>query len=111
MSVAGSAIAKESSHIAAQRELAEELGYVYSFEDMRATLTVSFDEGFVDIYIIEENVDINALTLQYEEVQAVRWAKQDEVLSMIDNKSFIPYHKALIEYLFYMRNHKGTHVK
>lgn len=109
LSVVGSATAGETSQIAAQRELYEELGYSYSFEDKRASISISFDEGFVDIYVLKTDIDIKLLNLQYEEVQNVRWATKNDIFSMIDNHTFIPYHEVLIEYLFFMYNHEGTH--
>ncbi|MBQ8513301.1 MAG: hypothetical protein IJ497_11850 [Clostridia bacterium] len=67
--------------------------------------------GFDDIYLIEKNVVLSELHLQPEEVQAAKWADRDEILAMIDDGSFIPYHKSLIELLFFMRNHDGTHTR
>ena len=38
-------------------------------------------------------VNPDSLHLQYEEVQAVRWATLEEILRMIDDGRFIPYEK------------------
>ena len=35
---------------------------------------------FDDIYILEKEIDISKLTLQYEEVQAVKWVGIEENL-------------------------------
>ena len=107
-SVGGSAVSGEKSAEAAQRELEEEIGLKVSFENLRPILTVHFDHGFDDIYTINKDVDINGLKLQYEEVQAVKWATEAEILSMIADGSFIPYHEQLISLLFFMRDHRGT---
>ena len=64
--------------------------------------------GFDDIYTIIEDIDIDNLVLQPEEVQAVKWADEDEIINMIDKGIFIPYHKDLIKLLFFMRNNRGT---
>ena len=56
-------------------------------------------------------VDPASLQLQYEEVQAVRWASREEILQMIDHGTFIPYEKSLIELLFFRRDHRSSHTR
>ena len=107
----GSAIAGESSREAVQRELFEELGIKIDFSKARPVLTVHFDHGFDDIYTAIKDVDISTLTLQKEEVAEVKWATEDEINSMINEGSFIPYHENLIGLLFFMRNNRGTFTK
>ncbi len=65
--------------------------------------------GFDDIYIIKRNVDISEIKLQESEVQSVGFASCEEILSMIDDKTFIPYHKNLISLLFDLKDFSGTH--
>lgn len=84
-------------------------GIDISFEKLRASLTVNFEEGFDDFYLIEKDIELTQLKLQYEEVKAVKWASKDEIIKMINNHAFIPYNAYLIELLFFMRNHAGTH--
>ena len=83
ISVGGSAVAGDSSRSAAERETREELGAV----------------------------DPASLRLQYEEVQAARWASREEILQMIDDGRFIPYEKSLIDLLFFRRNHRSAHTR
>lgn len=111
VSVGGSAIAGESSQSAAEREVLEELGYELSLKNNRPVLTIHFEDGFDDIYMVEKDLNMEALRLQPEEVQAVKWASLEEILQMIEVGVFIPYHKELIRLLFYMRNHRGTFLK
>ncbi len=108
VSAGGSAVAGEKSAGAAQRELEEEIGLKISFDNIRPMLTVHFDHGFDDIYTINKDIDISKLKLQYKEVQAVKWATESEIISMIADGSFIPYHEQLISLLFFMRDHRGT---
>ena len=68
----------------------EELGLDLDLSDVRPTMTIHFDTGFDDIYVLTRNVDLSALRLQPEEVQAVRWASKEEILRMIDDGRFIP---------------------
>lgn len=107
ITAAGSAISGETSQTAMERELFEEIGLQIDLQSVRPHLTVNFDNGFADIYLIEKEVDINKLKLQYEEVQRVKWAFTDEIYQMLDEGSFIPYYKSLIQLFFDMRKQYG----
>ena len=73
--------------------------------------TMNWEHGFDDYYLIKKDLDPASLSLQEEEVQAVRWAEKDEILQMIDDGRFIPYEKSLIELLFFRRNHRSSHTR
>ncbi|WP_195948363.1 NUDIX hydrolase [Paraclostridium bifermentans] len=111
ITVGGSAVSGDTSQLAAEREVYEEIGYKLSLDGIRPALTINFDKGFDDIYLIQKDIDISKLKLQYEEVQSVKWSSKDEILSMIDEEIFIPYHKSLIDLLFFMRNSKNSHTR
>ena len=51
-----------------------------------------------------------SLTLQESEVQAVKWADEQEVLQMLMDGRLIPYHRAFIQLLFALRDSQGAHV-
>lgn len=106
LTAGGSAIRGDTSQSCAERELEEELGIRMSFEGICPHMTLSADRVFDDIYIVQFDVDIDSLKLQKEEVQAVRWASREEVHTLIEEGKFIPYHKALIDLLFYFKDHK-----
>ncbi len=101
----GSAVISQQ---AASRELFEELGIHYNFEKIRPHFTINFEHGFDDYYLIEYDVDLNELTLQAEEVQAVKWASKEEILKLIELKKFIPYYESIIAFLFEGRHHYGS---
>ena len=96
----GSAIQGESSRDAAHRELLEEVGIDIDFSGSRPDMTTNFEHGFNDIYIVQKDVDISTLELQYEEVKAVKWASCEEIFSMIDDGTFIPRYKSFMHLLF-----------
>lgn len=104
----GSAIEGETSQTAMERELFEEIGLKLDLKDIRPHITINFEEGFDDIYLIEKDIDIKELTLQYAEVQEVKWASKDEILSLIDKGDFIPYFQNFITLLFDMRKQYGS---
>lgn len=111
VTVGGSAVQGDTSRAAAERELSEELGLTIDLSNERPHLTVNYDHGFDDFYLIEKNdVDISALKLQYEEVEKVKWATEEEILSMLDSGEFIPYYAHLIRLLFAMRGRYSAHI-
>ena len=77
ITVGGSAVSGDTSRSAAERETKEELGLDIDLSDVRPSLTIWFEHGFDDIYLLTKQVDLSALRLQPEEVQAVRWAEKD----------------------------------
>ena len=111
ITVGGCAVAGDTSQAAAEREVREEIGLEVDLQDERPTMTTTFEGGFDDYYVLTRDVDLSTLHLQYEEVQAVRWAGKEEILRMIDDGSFIPYEKSLIELLFFFRNHSGVETR
>ena len=109
ITIGGSAISGETSQTAIEREIFEEIGLKIDLQNIQPHLTINFDTGFDDVYLIEREIDIKDIVLQYEEVQKVEWATLDEILQKIDNGIFIPYHKSLIQLFFDMRKNYGRH--
>ncbi|BBF43525.1 putative Nudix hydrolase YfcD [Lachnospiraceae bacterium KM106-2] len=108
-SVGGSSIAGESSYQAAEREVFEEIGYRIDLSKTRPSLTVNFNLGFDDMYVVQEEIDSEKLTLQKEEVKQVKWASKEEIIRMIEQGDFIPYYKSLVTLLFDMGTALGAH--
>lgn len=112
LSAGGSALSGETSRQAASRETKEELGLDIDFTNHRPHLTVNFDCGFDDNYIVRiKKLDTASLHLQAEEVQNARFASLDEILAMIDNGTFVPYRKNYIRLLFDFANEPAFPVK
>ncbi len=110
VSVGGAVAAGESIKTAAQREAEEELGYMLDLSDEAPAMRITFPDGFDNFYLVERDLDISQLRYQPEEVLEAKWATKEDIFSMIDDGSFIPYHKSFIEFLFFRRNHSGTRV-
>ena len=111
VSVGGSAVSGDTSRTAAERETREELGLDIDLSDVRPTMTIHWEHGFDDFYVVTQPLDPASLRLQYEEVQRVRWATSAEILKMIDDGLFIPYEKSLIELLFFRKDHRSSHTR
>lgn len=109
ISAGGHSIQGETSEEAIAREALEELGYnSHDFSNDRPYLTINYDDGFGDVYIvIDDDLDINQLRLQKEEVQCVTWANKNEVLQLIEEGKFIPYCPGFIELLFFNKDKRG----
>ena len=73
VSVGGSAVAGDTSRSAAERETREELGLSIDLTDVRPSLTIYWEHGFDDFYLLNLTPDLNELHLQHEEVQRVCW--------------------------------------
>ena len=115
MSAAGSVIMGEDSHTAILRETREELGLELAEKDIRAVTTM-FIHGrngsgiFEDIYTAGLSPELDKLKLQAEEVEAVRWADEDEILSLIKSGDFIRFRPEFIRLLFAMGNGGRGHI-
>jgi len=108
ITVGGSATTGDSSQDAMERELFEEIGLKLNLQQVRPNLTINFDRGFDDVYLIEKEVDIDTLVLQEAEVQRVKWATKEEIFTLLDSGEFIPYYKSLIQLLFDMKGKYGA---
>jgi|MTBAKSStandDraft_1061840.scaffolds.fasta_scaffold00815_13 isopentenyldiphosphate isomerase len=107
VSVGGAAQIGDSSWQAAQRELVEELGIEFDFSEVRPAVTVNFEFGFDDVYLINLNPELSELHLQVDEVAEVAWADQNTIMEMIENGEFLPYHPNLIRVFFDLRFYPG----
>jgi isopentenyldiphosphate isomerase len=91
-SVAGAALAGDSSKAAATREAKEELDLDLDMTGAELILTDKFSFGFDDIWLIRLDLDIDSLHIQKEEVDALKWASPAEIRDMAENGEFIHYY-------------------
>lgn len=108
-SVGGSVVAGESSGAGAERELFEEIGLRLNLSNVLPNFTINFEKGFNDFYIINYDIDEKEINFQREEIQAVKWADKDVIISLIRSGDFIEYRESLVEFLFSFKDKKyGT---
>lgn len=108
ISVGGSVTAGETSQQGAMRETEEELGLNIDLHNQLPHLSITFERGYDDIYIVNREADLETLAVPNDEVSDVKWASIDEIHQMIDDKTFISYRKSLIQLLFDMRYQYGA---
>lgn len=97
---AGAAQSGETSQEAATRELSEELGLFYNFNNLRPQLTLDVKDTYCDVYVIRMEVDPRRLSLKANEVKDCKWATQKDVKALLKDGEFIPYYKSFIDALF-----------
>lgn len=102
ISAGGCVKAGESSRLGAARELAEELGITGCEKLMHRILTIEFEGGLDDIYILKMKQDATEFTLQKEEVSEVKWVDEKEIDDLIERGGFVPYHKSHLALIFDM---------
>ncbi len=103
VSVGGGVDAGETSRQGAVREVSEELGYDLDLTGLRPAVTVNFEGGFDDFFVVTRDLDLQGLRLQKEEVSDVRWVTLEESLDMLDRGEFIPYPPSFLQFLFEAR--------
>ncbi len=97
----GSALSGENEIDAAKRELSEELGIEIEENDLQFIKKYRGKNNFVYVYAVHRNVGISEISMQEEEVQAVKWVSSSELSSMVHKKQFHHYNymTELYEYM------------
>lgn len=96
----GATLVGEKSIDTVLRELKEELDITPNIDDLELIASYKRQNDFVDVWLLKENINISDLTLQSEEVQAIKWASIVEIETMIKNKEFVKSsYDYLIKYL------------
>ncbi len=101
-SVTGGAVdSGETPLQAAYRECKEELDVDIKPEEIQLMMTVKRPDVFVDVYLIEKDINLNDIVMQETEVDDVKWFTSDQVREMAkDDKmgtSITIYHDALLQ--------------
>jgi isopentenyldiphosphate isomerase len=99
ISAGGQVDTGEESPEGISRELFEELGIRRKLTYDDRVCTVSFLYGFDD-YFITGYSKADSLVLRGQEVSEVSWATLDEILGLIEDRTFIQYRPSFIRALF-----------
>ena len=111
ISSGGGVMAGEESSHAAERELEEELGIKVDLSNERVYLTIHYEKGFDDYYLVNCNLDINEFEYPKDELLNIKWASREEIFNMTNKGEFIEYKKGFIDLLFEMYINRGSYPK
>jgi len=81
----GSIIAGEDSLTGAIREVEEEIGIILDKKNGKLIDSITRKDDIKDIYVFEEDIDINKTKLQEKEVIAIKWITFNEFKDMVKN--------------------------
>ncbi len=87
----GSAVAGETSEVAARRELAEELGIHLPSEAFGFLGRLVRRNSLCDIYLVQRDIAVPNMKLQRKEVSQVRWVTGDQLYGMVKERRFHHY--------------------
>lgn len=97
----GSVKSGESSLEGVLRELSEELGIKASKEEMKFIASYRRIKDYVDVWVLNKNINIDDIVMQEDEVQDVKWMSLAEFENMLINneavRSSYDYYKLYIE--------------
>ncbi len=122
ISCEGHISAGQSSVEGALRELKEELGLDFSQDDLtllfklkNKTITNNgtyFGNHFIDLYLIERDLNETGLHLQEEEVSAIRWIKYQELEQIyLRNDPGYKHYKESPQFFDFLRAKINTGIK
>ncbi len=101
----GSVRAGENSLDGILRELSEELGISACKSDMNFLASYKRKFDYVDVWLLNKNIDTKDIVMQEDEVQDVKWVTLEEFENMLNNNeavrsSYDYYYKLYIKPIF-----------
>ena len=92
--VCGSVIAGEDSISAALRETKEELGITLDIQNGRLIKRfTAWQTAIIDVWLFNQEVDINSVVLQKEETDEAMWATDNLIKQIVERNDFICYER------------------
>lgn len=88
----GSAVTGDNSLQAALREVKEEIGIDLNPSNGRCLFRLKRQHetcDFVDVWLFNENIDLNKIVYQPDEVNDAKWAYPEEIILMIEKGEFV----------------------
>ena len=71
------------------RESKEELGIDIDKDKIELLLSFKREHGFVDVWLVKDDIEINKLILQKTEVSEAKWVSIKELSKIIDSNQFV----------------------
>lgn len=87
--VGGGVLAGESTAQAAIREVKEEIGVVLTESELSYLLEYKNKNYFMDIYLVNKDVDIVDITLDVNETVNAKWVTKEELQKLIYSQKFV----------------------
>ena len=86
---AGAVDSGETTLDGARREILEELGIELKEEQLDFIVSFKREHCFVDVWLVQMELDISKLKLQEEEVSEVKWVTIEELEELIKKEEFV----------------------
>ena len=85
----GGTLAGETTTQSAVRELKEETGIQSQESELQFFATYQHKNYFLDLFLLNKDVDISDIVLQPGETIDSKWASEETILQMIANEEFV----------------------
>lgn len=103
----GAATAGDTSEMTCAREFEEELGVKPNMDKAELIGSIRRKHDYVDVWHIEQDIDLNDVKMQEEEVSEVKYVTIDELNKIIESGEFVPTIKpSLNMFLEYLNTFK-----
>ena len=102
----GHPVSGESSKQGIITEIKEELGISVNSEKIQLFKTVKTEDDFVDLYYLNQDIQLKSINLQKKEVDKVKWASIDEINELINHREFSESHSEFFYYCLKFLNKK-----
>ena len=86
----GAASTGETSEMTCAREFEEELGVKPNMNKAELIGSIKRKYDYVDVWHIEQDIDLHDIKMQKDEVSEVKYVTIDELKKIIENKEFVP---------------------
>lgn len=87
--VGGGVLAGETTAQAAAREVKEEIGIDITESELTYLYEYKQRNYFMDIYLVNKDVNINDIVLDLNEATDAKWVTKDELEVMIEDRQFV----------------------
>lgn len=84
--VGGGVLSGETTKEASVREVKEEIGVAITQNELILLHVYKHRNYFMDIYLVEKDIDIQDITLDKNEAIDVKWVSKEELQTMIENQ-------------------------